>query len=107
MITSIIQKEKKLETRAKYIIMHTYPSNWSVQEEYDGNYIFINDEKSFCVNLDYTPACEYPYSITFVQIKGEINRIGFEDGRYSTHSKILLDAFDKVSQMMNFINSKL
>lgn len=86
--------------------MHTYPSNWLVEEEYEGNFVFINDKKSFCINLDYTPACEYPYSINFVQIKGDFNVIGIEDGAYSTHSKVLSDAFHKVSEMMNFINSK-
>ena len=80
--------------------------NWLVAEEYDGNYIFENDKKSFCVNIDFVSNCTYPYSINFVQLKGDKIKIGIEDGAYSTHSEQLSDAFDKAIKMMLFIDSK-
>lgn len=82
------------------------PDSWSLVEEYDGNYIFENTNKSFCVNIDYTYACEYPYSINFIQLQGDTIIIGFEDGAYSTHSKNLQDAITKAYKMMEFINTK-
>lgn len=83
------------------------PDSWSLIEEYDGNYIFENTSKSFCVNIDYVYACEYPYSITFIQLQGDTVIIGFEDGAYSTHSKNLQEATTKAYKMMEFINSKV
>lgn len=86
--------------------MKKLPNNWSLIEEYDGNYIFENSNKSFCVNVDFITRCEYPYSISFVQIQGEFVVIGIENGAYATHAKASHEAFNKACEMMEFINSK-
>jgi len=86
--------------------MGSYPVNWSLVEKYDGNYIFEDINKCFCVNIDYTPNLKYPYSINFNQTSGNKVKINFEDGAYATHAKNLEDAYDKASKMMKFINQK-
>lgn len=72
--------------------MSSYPGNWSLIEEYSGNYIFENYNKSFSINIDYIPSCEYPYSISFVQMTGQDVLIGIEDGAYVTHAKLINEA---------------
>lgn len=87
--------------------MNFIPANWSLIDEYDGSLIFENSDKSFCVNIDYTPACDYPYSISFIQLKGQFTLIGIENGRYSAHSRILQDAYCRAGEMMSFIDLKI
>jgi len=86
--------------------MNIYPNNWTLIEEYDGNYIFENSDKSFCVNVDYTSNCEYCYIIYFLQLRGQKTEIGFENDAYITHAKVLEDAYQKTIEMMEFINLK-
>ena len=87
--------------------MNSLPENWTLIEEYEGNFIFENSNNSFCVNIDYIPACEYPYSVSFIQLKGQLNQIGTENGRYSTHSHIIQEAYRKACEMMSFINQNV
>lgn len=82
------------------------PNSWSLVEQYNGNYIFENSDKSFCVNVDYTFGCDYPYSISYIQVSEKLIMIGIENGAYSAHSKFLEDALSKAYEMMLFINSK-
>lgn len=86
--------------------INSYPKNWILVEEYDGNYIFENLNKTFCINIDYISNCKYPYSISFLQLKEQKIKIGFENGAYVSHSKLLSDAHLKAKEMMEFINSK-
>lgn len=87
--------------------MKKLPSNWFLVEEYDGNYIFENLNSSFCVNVNYIARCEYPYSISFIQLQGEFVVIGIENGAYTTHAIDSHDALIKAYEMMEFINSKV
>lgn len=85
--------------------MKDLPKNWSLLEQYDDSYIFENSDKSFCVNVDCTPRCDYPFTIGFIQQKGEFTIIGFENGSYCTHSKEISTALDKAVDMMIFIDN--
>lgn len=87
--------------------MKDLPENWSLLEQYDDSYIFENSDKSFCVNVDCTPRCDYPFTIGFIQQKGEFIKIGFEDGAYSTHAKELQCALSKAMDLMIFIDQRL
>lgn len=83
------------------------PKNWLLIDQYDGNYIFENGDNSFCVNIDYTSGCNYPYSINMRQMKGDLVEIGIEKGAYSTHANTLLEALPKAYVLMSFINSRM
>ena len=86
--------------------MENLPENWTLVEEYDGNFIYENTEEEFQVAIDFTERLKPPYSICFHQLKGKFTKIGFEDGAYSTHAFEETEAKEKALQMMNFINGK-
>ncbi|KLT64746.1 hypothetical protein [Pedobacter sp. BMA] len=88
-------------------LFNSIPPNWLLVEEYDDNAIFENAEKSFCVNIDFTEGYQHPYSIGFLQLKGQFTRIGIEDGAYATHASDLPGAVQKAIHMMTFIDEHL
>lgn len=86
--------------------MKTLPTNWVLIEEWDNNYIFENMDQSFSVNVNFTEQIEMPYDISFSQLKGDYNIIGFENGAYSTNALNKKEALQKSYEMMVFIDSK-
>lgn len=86
--------------------METIPLNWMLVEEWENNAIFENKDRSFCVNVTFTPQLMMPYDIGFNQLKGDFTRIGTEDGAYSTHAATKAEALQKSVEMMMFIDSK-
>lgn len=86
--------------------MGIIPSNWVLIEEWDNNYIFENIDKSFRVNVNFTEQFDIPYAISFSQLKGDFNIIGFENGEYSTNAFNKKEALQKSFEMMLFIDSK-
>ncbi|HEY3372390.1 MAG TPA: hypothetical protein VGK10_16160 [Prolixibacteraceae bacterium] len=86
--------------------MESIPINWILVEEWDNNYIFENSNRSFAVNVTFTQQFALPYEISFSQLKGEFNLIGYEDGAYSTNAVTKAKALQKSFKMMLFIDSK-
>lgn len=86
--------------------MDTIPSNWMLIEEWDNNYIFENMDTNFCVNVNFTEQLDIPYDISFIQLKGDFNIIGTENGAYSTNAITKEEALQKSFEMMVFIDSK-
>lgn len=86
--------------------MNQLPFNWQLIEEWDSNFIYENEDKTFCVNVDFTNNLESPYSISFNQIKGNFIVIGYENGAYSTNANTEIEAIEKAICMMSFINKK-
>lgn len=87
--------------------MNNLPEFWKLAEAYDGNFIFENDPEEFSVVVDQMGRMSPPYSINFQQLKGTFNRIGFENGAYSTHAFSEEEAIQKAFEMMKFINLSL
>ena len=87
--------------------MENLVKNWKLAEAYEGNLIFENDSEEFSVSVDQMGRMSPPYSINFQQLKGTLNRIGFEDGAYSTHASSETEALLKAVEMMEFINRKV
>ena len=86
--------------------MENLPQNWSLVEEYDGNFIYEDVDEEFQISIDFTEQIRPPYLICFTQLKGTFTKIGFEDGAYSTHAFVETEAKEKALQMMMFINGK-
>lgn len=87
--------------------MKNLPESWKLAEAYDGNFIFENDHEEFSVVVDQMGRMSPPYSINFQQLKGTFNRIGFENGAYSTHAFSESEALQKAVEMMEFVNKSL
>lgn len=87
--------------------MESIPDNWTLVQEWGQNLIFENKDRSFSVNVTFTPQLMMPYEIGFKQLKGDFIRIGTEDGAYSTHAATKAEALQKSVEMMLFIDSKL
>lgn len=87
--------------------MENLPENWNLAEEYDGNFIFENDNQEFSVSIDQMGRIIPPYEISYQQLKGEFTRIGFDNGGYSTHAFNEAEAWQKAVEMMKFINLKM
>ena len=85
--------------------METLPANWILVEEWDNNFIFENINRSFAVNVNYTEQLDIPYDISFSQLKGDFNLIGYEDGAYGTNATTREEALNKSFQMMVFIDT--
>ena len=86
--------------------MKNLPENWTLAEEYDGNFIYEDVDEEFQISIDFTEQIQPPYSICFQQLEGSFTKIGFEDGAYSTHAFEESEAKTKALEMMMFINSK-
>ena len=57
--------------------MKALPENWHLVEEWDENFIFENNDFSFCVDVSFTEQCIYPYSIHLPKIITIKKRISF------------------------------
>lgn len=91
--------------KRNYVILsNSLPNLWSLVDQYEGNFIFENSDKSFCVNVDCFPDLKYPYSVTFTQLNGANTKIGIENGGYSTYGCNVEEARVKAIEMMEFIN---
>lgn len=88
------------------INMKIFPDNWDLVQEYDGNFIFEDDTKTFMIAIELTEQDEPPYSIGFIQLKGDRTKIGFESGAYATHAETEVGAIRKAVEMAKFINEK-
>ncbi|RXF70524.1 hypothetical protein [Arcticibacter tournemirensis] len=93
--------------------MITPPPNWSVLEAYDDEetgeqgYMFVNAIETHYVIIEYSPVFEYPYGISFTQVKGHATMIGIESGAYTAHVSTKEEAFAEAIKMMEFIDTKL
>ncbi|KAA8478221.1 hypothetical protein BDE36_2515 [Arcticibacter tournemirensis] len=89
------------------------PSNWSVLEAYDDEetgeqgYMFVNAIETHYVIIEYCSVFNYPYGISFTQIKGSATMIGIESGAYTAHVSTKEEAFAEAIKTMEFIDSKL
>lgn len=86
--------------------MDQLPDNWNLVEEFEGNFIYENEDKDFQVSIDNMGEFVPRYSICFQQLADETIRIGFEDGAYSAHAFKEPEAKTKAFAMMQFIDSK-
>jgi len=82
--------------------MELIPSEWSLIEDYDGNFIYANIAGTHNVNINYTAKCEHPYTIEFVQLIGTFTMVGIEFGAYTAHACTVTDAKRKAYDMMVF-----
>ena len=60
------------------------PENWRLVEMYEGNYIFEDDKEQFQVSVDRMGRMRPPYHIHFNQLKGDILKIGLNEGAYTS-----------------------
>lgn len=87
--------------------MENLPENWNLVEEYEGNFIFEDDEQEFSVSVDQMGRSHPPYAIFYQQLKGDFNRIGFDNGGYATHAYNEKEALERAFGMMKFITSTI
>lgn len=93
--------------------MITPPPNWTVLEAYDDEdtgeqgYMYVNNLGTHYVIIEYSPVFEYPYGISFTQVKGHAMMIGIESGAYTAHVSTKEEAFAEAIKMMEFIDTKL
>ena len=86
--------------------MENLPENWNLVEEYEGNFIFVDDNQEFSVSIDQMGRMDPPYEISYQQLKGESTKIGFDNGCYSSYATNESQALHRAFEMMKFINSK-
>ncbi|PWG80645.1 hypothetical protein [Pararcticibacter amylolyticus] len=93
--------------------MINLPSNWSVLEAYDDEetgeqgYMYVNSPETHYVIIEYSSVFDYPYGISFVQVKGRAAMIGIESGAYTAHATTKEEAFARAREMMQFVDGKL
>lgn len=87
-------------------MLEKLPQNWKLVEEFEGNFIYENEQKDFQVCIDNMGNTFPRYYIDFQQLSGLFIKIGFEDGVYSTHAFREPEAKLKAIEMMQFINDK-
>jgi hypothetical protein len=75
--------------------MNQLPDKWQLIEQWDSNFIYENEDKTFCVNVDFTNNFYKPYSIGFNQLKGNFVVIGYDYGAYSINAFIEIEAIEK------------
>ena len=83
------------------------PKNWLLVEMYDGNYIFEDENEEFQVSVDRMGTMNPPFHIHFNQLKGEILKIGYKEGAYTSGAFEENDAIQKAYEMMEFINKHI
>ena len=85
--------------------MENLPEKWNLVEEYEGNFIFENDDQEFNVLINQMGRMEPPYEIAYQQLKGEFTKIGFDNGGYSSYAKNESHALHRAFEMMKFITA--
>ncbi len=81
--------------------------NWTLKDEFDGNFIFFNGEETMAVNITFDEGLEFPYFIDFSQLKGIFVLWPLNEGGYVCHANSKEEALGLASQMMKDIDAAL
>lgn len=80
------------------------PNNWRLVEMYEGNFLFEDEKEEFQVSVDKMDEMSPPYHIHFNQLKGDILKVGLNEGAYTSSAFEENAAIQVAYEMMNFIN---
>lgn len=87
--------------------MNSLLHNWTLVEEHEGSFIFVNNDHSFHVFIDFNHQLKQPFTIGYEQLEGDYELIDFEDGTFTTKAFTKQEALNKALLLMQFVNLKV